>query len=98
MSTKIILGTLGPQDRKREGSSSSLPVPSAKKLKGSIPGRPQGLPSSSVLSSERIGAQPSVEPWEALAVECEPQELFDSVMNNAHAGNVDKAVSLLFSV
>lgn len=84
---------LGPQDRKREASSSSLQVTSsAKKLKTNVPGRPQGLPSTPLLPSERIGAQPSAEPWEALVAECEPQDLFDNIMNNAHGGNVDKAV------
>lgn len=65
---------------------------SAKKLKTNVPGRPQGLPSTSLLPNERIGAQPSAEPWESLVTECEPQDLFDNIMNNAHAGNVDKAV------
>lgn len=80
-------------DRKREASSSSLQVgSSAKKLKANIPGRPQGLPSTSLLPSERVSSQPSAEPWDALVLECEAQDLFDNVMNSVHAGNVDKAV------
>lgn len=85
----------GHHDRKREASSSSLHVPSAKKLKGNIAGKPPTLPSSSFLSS---AAQPAAEPWEALAAECEPQELFDRIVNYGQAGNTDRAVSVFVIV
>lgn len=63
---------------------------SSKKMKVALPVRPPGLPST--LSTDRASSLPAVEPWEALAVECEPQELFDQIMTNTHGGNVDRAV------
>lgn len=78
-------------DRKREASSSSLQVSSSsKKMKVSLPVRPTGLPST--LSADRVSSQPTVEPWEALILECEPQDLFDQIMTNSNAGNTDRAV------
>lgn len=85
-----------PPDRKREGSSSSLQIAPAKKLKVALPGRAPGLPSTSLLASDRLVAQPSVEPWEALVLESEPQDVFDLIITNSQAGNTDKAVSNLF--
>ena len=89
-----------PDKLKREGSSSSLSaVPPSKKMKVTLPGARPGMPgpsSSSMMPIERMG----VEPWEALATDCESAELFENIMTAVNAGNTDKAVCcfLLFCV
>lgn len=88
---------------KREGSSTSLPVPSSKKMKVNMPVR-SGLPgpssAASLLPVERLNPpQPTnIEPWEAFAVECEITDLFENVINNMQTGNVEKAVGYILGV
>ncbi|EEZ98703.1 integrator complex subunit 1 [Tribolium castaneum] len=79
---------------KREGTSSSLTVPPSKKMKVAIPGSRPGPSTSSILPVERMG----VEPWEALAVDCETSDLFESIMAAVNAGNTDKAVGYVLGV
>lgn len=87
---------LGQPERKREGTSSSLqPVPPSKKLKVALPNRPPGVSVpglSNILPSDRSLGQIGSEPWENLAIDCDPSELAESILNNAQLGNTDKAV------
>lgn len=87
---------LGQTDRKREGSSSSLqPVPPSKKIKVTLPNRPQGVSVpglSNLLPAERNLGQVGNEPWENLAIDCDSCDLTELVLNNAQLGNTDKAV------
>lgn len=82
-----------PDKLKREASSSSLPgVPPTKTMKLSVAAsRP---PCSGIISIDRVG----VEPWEALAIDCDVTELFENIMTAANSGNIDKAVCGLFIV
>lgn len=87
---------------KREASSSGLtPVPPSKKMKVNLPGTRPGIPGASgsgLLPLDRMGpGTTGVEPWEALATECEVNELFDNVVNQIVNESTDKAVSLNFS-
>ncbi|XP_066249303.1 integrator complex subunit 1 [Euwallacea similis] len=88
---------------KRDASSASLAVPPSKKIKVSIPGvsRPGigGTAGSSLLPIDRMpGGSSSVEPWEALATECEIGEVFDKVLQNVQLGNMDKAIGYVLGV
>lgn len=92
---KIIVN-LGQADRKREGAPVNLQaMPPSKKMKVSIPNRPQGIsgPSISNLhSSDRTQSQTGAEPWEALVIECDPCDLVEYVLSNVQLGNMDKCV------
>jgi hypothetical protein len=81
-----------PDKLKREGSSSSLSgVPPSKKMKVALPGARTGIAgtsTSSMIPLERMG----VEPWEALAVDCESADLFENIMSAVNSGNNEKAV------
>lgn len=87
---------------KREGNSSSIGVPPAKKLKVAIAGTRPGIPGpsgSSLLPIDRLtGAPAGAEPWEALAVDCEASELFESVMGCLQNNKMDKAVGIILGV
>ncbi|XP_063908867.1 integrator complex subunit 1 isoform X2 [Zophobas morio] len=87
-----------PDKLKREGSSSSLSaVPPSKKMKVTLPGARPGMPgpsSSSMMPIERMG----VEPWEALATDCESAELFENIMTAVNAGNTDKAIGYILGI
>ncbi|KAF2879696.1 hypothetical protein ILUMI_26472 [Ignelater luminosus] len=89
----------GAPERKREASSSNLQsVPPSKKIKNNIPGRTPGIGGSGNSSHIPDRAGPAVagtEPWEVLVTDCEPAELFDSVITCVNAGNTDKAVSYI---
>ncbi|KAL3270064.1 hypothetical protein HHI36_009122 [Cryptolaemus montrouzieri] len=90
-STSHIATTSGDK-LKREASSSSLTSVPSKKLKVAIPGaRSTGV--SSHMPTERNLS--GVEPWEALALECEIPDLFENIMNAFNAGNNDKAVGYI---
>ncbi|KAF5278356.1 hypothetical protein FQA39_LY05845 [Lamprigera yunnana] len=86
-------------ERKRENSSSSLPpAPPSKKIKSNIPVRSSGLGSAS--SSHTTDRVPAVaaEPWEALALDCDINDMCENTLIAANAGNIDKAVSYILGV
>lgn len=87
---------VGQPERKREVSSSSLqPVPPPKKMKVNLPNRPPGVAvagMSTLLPSDRSLGQVGSEPWENLAVDCDPCDLTELVLNNAQLGHLEKAV------
>lgn len=91
----IIISYLGSEKLKRDASSSSLSVaPPSKKIKVAIPGSRALVPGATSSGVVSIG----VEPWEALALDCEPTELFESIMAAVKAGNTDKAVSIVKNI
>ncbi|GJQ80377.1 hypothetical protein Trydic_g12240 [Trypoxylus dichotomus] len=89
----------GQAERKREGSSSSLQaVPPSKKIKVTLPNRAPGVAVpglSNLLPAERNLNQIGSEPWENLAIDCDPCDLTELVLNNAQLGNSDKAVAYI---
>lgn len=98
----VCLFFAAPVDKlKREASSSGLTtVPPSKKLKVNLPGTRPGIPGASgsaLLSLDRMGpGTTGVEPWEALATECEVNELFENVVTQITSESTDKAVSVIF--
>ncbi|KAK9737777.1 Protein of unknown function (DUF3677) [Popillia japonica] len=90
---------VGQPERKREVSSSSLqPVPPPKKMKVNLPNRPPGVAvagMSTLLPSDRSLGQVGSEPWENLAVDCDPCDLTELVLNNAQLGHLEKAVAYI---
>ena len=94
--SRAIIVNLGQTDRKREGAPVNLQgMPPSKKMKVSIPNRPQGMPGpsvSSLHSSDRTQSQTGAEPWETLVIECDPCDLVEYVLSNVQLGNMDKCV------
>ncbi|KAJ8945121.1 hypothetical protein NQ318_001586 [Aromia moschata] len=85
---------------KREASSSGLtPVPPSKKMKVNLPGA-RTLPAGSGLLPIDLmgGSSAGAEPWEALAIDCDINDLFENVVNQVTSENNDKAVGYILGL
>ncbi|KAJ8965278.1 hypothetical protein NQ314_004241 [Rhamnusium bicolor] len=88
---------------KRDASSSGLPpIPPSKKIKVNLPGtRPgiSGASSSGLLPIDRMGSgSTGIEPWEALAIDCDVNDLFETVVTQITNENTDKAVGYILGL